>query len=77
MKQEQFDSLLPHILEDLICMIVKNEKISDEKAVEKLYSSQLYACLEKEETKVWHLSTEALYSLLRQEEKEGKLSFPD
>jgi len=34
-----------------------------------LYSSKLYATLEKEETKAWQYSTQMLYSLFEQEEK--------
>ena len=53
------------------------ENISEEAAIKKLYSSKLYAVLEKEETKVWQYSTHMLYSLFEQEEKNGDIQFPD
>ena len=46
-------------------------------AITKLYNSELYAILEQEDTKVWQYSTDMLYSLLEQEEKTGKIEFPD
>lgn len=52
-------------------------KISENAAITKLFNSELYAILEQEDTKVWHYSTHMLYSLLEQEEKTGKIEFPD
>ena len=46
-------------------------------AIKKLYASKLYATLENEETKVWQYSTQMLYALLEQEEKNGDIQFPD
>lgn len=41
--------------------------------MEKLYSSELYSVLEKEETKVWHYSVPKLYELWEKETKTGQL----
>jgi len=68
---------MPYISADLVDMLIRRRGITEEEALEKLYCSQLYAALEKEETKVWHYSTPMLYSLLEQEEKTGELLFPD
>ena len=77
MNQEQFIAIMPYICADLVAMISNKQGISDYDAIHKLYSSKLYALLEKEETKVWQYSTDMLYSLLLQEEKTGSISFPD
>ena len=77
MVQEQFVAMMPYISGDLVAMIVDKQNISGEEAIKKLYSSELYAALEKEETKVWQYSTQMLYSLLEQEEKTGNIEFPD
>lgn len=69
MKQEQFVAIMPYISTDLVSMISEKQNISEETAIKKLYSSKLYASLEKEETKVWQYSTQMLYSLFEQEEK--------
>lgn len=77
MGQNDFLAMMPYISADLVYMITQKQGISEEEAIKKLYCSKLYASLEKEETKVWHYSTQMLYSLLEQEEKTGTLTFPD
>lgn len=77
MSQEQFAAILPYISVDLINMICNKKEITEEEAIIKLYTSQLYAALEQEDTKLWHYSTEMLYSLLEQEERTGAICYPD
>ena len=77
MGREQFVAIMPYISTDLVSLIVKTQHISEEDAIKKLYSSKLYAALENEETKVWQYSTQMLYSLFEQEEKNGDIQFPD
>ena len=77
MGQEQFIAIMPYIITDLVSLIVEKQNISEEAAIKKLYSSKLYAALEKEETKVWQYSTHMLYSLFEQEEKNENIQFPD
>ena len=77
MGREKFVAMMPYISADLIYMIVNKQGISEEEAIKKLYASKLYATLENEETKVWQYSTQMLYTLLEQEEKNGDIQFPD
>lgn len=77
MGHDQFAALMPYIITDLAKMIANKQNLSEKDAIIKLYSSKLYEFLEIEETKVWHYSTPMLYSLLEQEEKTGKIEFPD
>ena len=77
MSQEQFAAMMPYISADLVAMIAQKQNISHENAIKKLYASQLYAALEKEETKVWQYSTQMLYALFEQEEQTGTIQFPD
>ena len=77
MGQDKFTAMMPYISADLIYMIVNKQGISEEEAIKKLYASKLYAALENEETKVWQYSTQMLYALLEQEEKNGDIQFPD
>lgn len=77
MSQEQFAAMMPYISADLVAMIAEKQNISHEEAIKKLYTSKLYAALEKEETKVWQYSTQMLYSLFEQEEQTGTIRFPD
>jgi len=60
----------------IIQTIIANKKISVIEAVKLLYVSELYAKLENEKTKLWHLSPLALYELLEMELKTGKIIFP-
>ena len=68
---------MPIIIDGLVAKVVKEEKISEDDAITKIYNSKLYALLEQEETKLWHYSTPMLYSLLQQEQKTGEIVFPD
>ncbi len=42
-----------------------------------LYASELYARLEDEETKLWHLSANALYEMFKEEQKTGSITYPE
>lgn len=77
MGQDEFLALMPYISADLVYMIINKQGLTEEDAIKKLYSSKVYAALEKEETKVWQYSTHMLYSLFEQEEKTGNIQFPD
>lgn len=77
MSQEQFIAIMPYISADLIAMIVRKLGISETDAISRLYNSQLYAALEQEDTKLWHYSTEMLFSLLEQEDRTGSICYPD
>lgn len=77
MTQKQFEVLMPIISSSIIDMIVEKRNVSEKKAIELLYSSKLYATLEKEETKLWYYSTPMLYSLLEEEWKSGTITYPD
>ena len=77
MERDQFIAIMPYISTDLVSMIADKQNISEEMAIKKLYSSDLYAALEMEETKIWQYSTNMLYSLFEQGEKNGVIQFPD
>ena len=77
MIQEQFAAVIPYISADLVAMIAQKQNISSKEAIQRLYSSKLYAALEQEDTKVWQYSTHMLYSLFEQETETGRIEFPD
>ena len=77
MGQEQFVLMMSNISASLIAKIAQKQNISDQEALEKLYSSNLYSLLEQEDTKVWQYSTDMLYNLFEQEQQTGELKFPD
>ena len=77
MNKEQFEAMMPPIVENLVAMIADKQNISEDEAITKLYSSKLYAMLEQEDMKVWYYSTLTLYEVLVEEEATGKFEFPD
>ena len=60
MEQNKLPSLLVFIVPQIVELMIHEHGYNDEKATEMLYESELYACLEKEDTKFWHLSPHAL-----------------
>lgn len=77
MNKEQFEAMMPPIVENLVAMIADKQNTSEDEAITKLYSSKLYAMLEQEDMKVWYYSTLTLYEMLVEEEATGKFEFPD
>jgi len=72
----EFEAILPLKVEQIAEQLINERKMSLESALEYLYSSQLYALLEREETKMWHYSPQMLLHLLENEKKTGKLTLP-
>ena len=76
MEKDKFAAILPVIVGDLVNKIIDEACMSDTEAFDKLYDSELYSVLEKEETKVWHYSVPKLFELWENELKTGKLKLP-
>ena len=74
---KEFQAVLQIISSRLVQMIAKEMRISDRQALTLLYSSMLYEKLEREETKVWHLSVPTLFELFIEEQETGKIIFPE
>jgi len=72
----KFDAMFPIICSSLAEKIASELNLSEKDAVKKLYSSRLYELMEREETKIWHYSTEKLFELYLEESISGKISFP-
>jgi len=72
----EFEVILPLKVEEVAVLLTEEHEMSLDNALEYLYSSQLYALLEREETKMWHYSAQMLLHLLNNEKKRGKLTLP-
>ena len=77
MEKSKFAAVLPVIIGGLANKIIEETHVSEDKAFEGLYNSELYAALEKEETKVWTYSVPKLFDLFHTEVKSGKLELPE
>lgn len=77
MDKNKFTTMLVFLVPQLVKEIVDRENISETEATRSLYESELYASLEEEETKLWHLSPKALYEMYAEEKTTGKITFPE
>jgi hypothetical protein len=73
----QFELVLQTISIGLVGKIIAETGLDEDTAMEKLYSSALYAALENEETKVWYYSVPKLHELWEREIKTGQLVLPE
>ena len=72
----EFEVILPLKVEGIVEQLIEKRAMLLPDALEYLYSSELYALLEQEDTKMWHYSTQMLLYLLDNEKKNGKLIIP-
>ena len=77
MERKRFTSTLFLIAPQIIKLIVENDNVAEDTATELLYNSELYAQLEDEQTKLWHLSPLALYEMFCEEKTTGKITYPE
>lgn len=75
MSKEQFENLLSTIVTTTVSLIMKKNNRSEEKALYRFVTSKVYSFLEREETKVWHLSAWVLAALF-EDERSGNLVWP-
>ena len=67
----------PMIVPQIISLIMTEYAINGEKAAEMLYSSLLFTALEDEQTKLWHLSAQALFEMFQEELRTGNITYPE
>jgi len=77
MEKQRFSSMLFLLVPQIVQLMIEDSKIDEEKATEFLYVSELYAKLEDEETKLWHLSANALYEMFKEEQETGSITYPE
>lgn len=70
-------SVIAMITPGIIELLMQNRGLGIEEASEMLYNSELYRALEDEETKIWRLSSVALYDLLIEELDTGEITYPE
>ena len=77
MDKKNISPVIAMITPGILTLLMENRKVSLEDAASLLYTSQLYAALEDEETKVWRLGYPLLYDLLEEELTTGAITFPE
>lgn len=77
MTNTEFNSLLEIcIIPRVIDLIMKFDNINTIDAIKLFYNSKVYEALCQEELKVWHYSALAIFDILQNEIKTGKLIYP-
>jgi len=77
MTAEQLTSFLAILSPRVLALLIEQKGLSELGAIRIFYNSKFYETLEREETKLWHLSAETLYSLLAEELETGKITYPE
>ena len=72
--QENISTMVSMITPDILRMLIEDRGIVWQEASELLYNSTLYNALEDESTKLWHLSSAALYDMLIEELETGRIA---
>ena len=77
MNKDQLTAFLSVLVPRILSQITEKMNVFEQEAIRILYNSELYETLEKEETKLQHLSAETLYGLLQEEINTGKITYPE
>lgn len=70
-------AMLEFIVPRLIKAIMEYNSMAEKDAFTLLYSSKLYEKLDREETKLWHLSVPTLYDMFKEEQDTGEITYPE
>ena len=77
MSEEGIKGMLELIVPRLLRMIMEKQSLTEKEALTQLYASDLYRQLEREETKLWHLSIPTLYEMWLEEKESGHITYPE
>ncbi len=77
MNEVSIKAMLELIVPRLVKRIIETQNITEKEALTALYASELYRQLEREETKLWHLSVPTLFDLWLEERETGSISYPE
>lgn len=77
MEQQKFEAVLVVLVPQIVLLITENYGYDEITASKAFYDSKVYELLEKEETKLWHLSPLTLFNMFDSEKKTGTFEFPE
>ena len=77
MSEKGIKGMLELIVPRLLRMIMEKQSLTEKEALTQLYASDLYRQLEREETKLWHLSIPTLYEMWLEEKESGYITYPE
>lgn len=77
MDKKKFESMLILIVPAVVKLIVENYTLDEIAAADMFYNSMVYEKLEQEDTKLWHLSPLTIFNMFDEEQKTGKITYPE
>ena len=77
MSEKGIKGMLELTVPRLLRMIMEKQSLTEKEALTRLYASELYRQLEREETKLWHLSIPTLYEMWLEEKESGHITYPE
>lgn len=77
MNEVSIKAMLEFIIPRLVQTMMEKQNMTEKEALTALYRSELYRQLEREKTKLWHLSVPTLYNLWLEEKETGKITYPE
>lgn len=77
MTEKKFTAMLTLIVPQVVSLIAERNCCDEVTAAKKLYNSKVYAIMEQEDTKLWHLSALTLFDMFNEEEKNGVFVIPE
>ena len=77
MSEKGIKGMLELIVPRLLRMIMEKQSLTEKEALTRLYASELYRQLEREEMKLWHLSIPTLYEMWLEEKESGHITYPE
>lgn len=77
MQNQKFDAIMTLLVPQILPFIIRNYAVDEITASKMFYESGVYAILEQENTKLWHLSPLSIYTMFDEEQKTGKFEFPE
>jgi len=77
MGAEKFGAFMGVLVEQIVHLITENYAYDEMTASNEFYNSKVYALLEQEDTKLWHLSPLTLFNMFDEEKKTGSFILPE
>ena len=77
MNSEKLSAILTVLNPPIIQMIMDNKGLTNIEAAKMFYDSGIYAMMENEASKLWHLSPLTLYELFEEELSTGSVNYPE
>lgn len=77
MEKQKFEAMLVLLVPQIVNLITENCSLDEVTAHREFYDSKVYALLEQEDTKLWHLSALTLFHMFEEEKRTGTITFPE